>query len=447
MPNLTKDTQTIARDAYVFGYPLVLMDLSKQVMTHGKSGESDWKAPLNQFAHARSFPDDTFTDVVTPNVDTLYSSAWLDLSQGPVVLSVPDTGGRYYLLEMMDAWTNVFASPGKRTTGTGGGEFAIVGPKWNGELPAGMKKIQAPTDMVWILGRTQTNGKSDYDAVHAIQDQYRLKPLSGAVNVSLSVDSFDYKTPPMDQVLNLSGKDFFERLAALMIANPPSSADKPMIDSLQSIGLISGKSFVASAEVAKDLEIGKQEGRAAIEKRAKGSMGRDINGWSTVDVHGPEELGSYGTEYLWRAMVALVGLGANLTADAVYPHAMVDSKGQPLTGENKYVLHFDAANLPAVNAFWSLTLYNARQTLVKNPIDRFALGDRDKLSFNVDGSLDILIQNEDPGVEKRSNWLPAPKDGFNLFLRMYWPKPEALSDSWIIPGVQNRGQAASRSAA
>jgi hypothetical protein len=440
------NNQMTARDAYIYGFPLVLMDVSKQVMTHGKPGESDWKAPLNQFAHPRTFPDDTFTDVVTPNVDTLYSSAWLDLSQGPIVLSVPDTNGRYYLLQMMDAWTNVFASPGKRTTGTVKGEFVIVGPTWNGELPAGMKKIQAPTEMVWIIGRTQTNGKSDYDAVHAIQDGYRLRPLSGVINTALSEQNIDIKTAPVDQAFNLGAKEFFERLANLMIENPPSSDDKPMIDSLASIGLIAGKAFTVSPELEKDLAVELTEGKAAIKKSGEESFGPVVNGWSITGT-GNEQTGVYGTQYLWRATVALLGLGANLTADAIYPHTTVDLNGQPLNGENKYVLHFDKADLPPANAFWSLTLYNARQFLVKNAIERFALGDRDKLKFNSDGSLDIQIQNEDPGVGRRDNWLPAPKDGFNLFLRVYWPKPEALDERWTIPGVQNRGQAASRSAA
>src|SRR5262245_15810024 len=165
-----------ADEAYVFGYPLVLMDVTRQVMTAVPKAEGR-KAPANQFIHMREFPDYTITDVVSPNADTLYSTAWLDLRKEPIILSVPDVGKRYYLMEMLDAWTNVFASPGARTTGNGCGDFAIVGPQWKGKLPAGVKEIKSPTNMAWVIGRTQTNGKEDYAAVRAIQDQYKLTPL------------------------------------------------------------------------------------------------------------------------------------------------------------------------------------------------------------------------------------------------------------------------------
>src|SRR5215475_11586315 len=171
------EASEIAVEAYVFGYPLVLMDVTRRVMTAvPKAGAR--KAPVNQFLHIREFPDYTMTDVVSPNADTLYSTACLDLTKEPIILSVPDIGKRYYLMEMLDAWTNVFAAPGTRITGNGHGDFAIVGPQWKGKLPADVKEIKFPTNMVWLLGRTQTNGKEDYAAVHAIQDQYKLTPLS-----------------------------------------------------------------------------------------------------------------------------------------------------------------------------------------------------------------------------------------------------------------------------
>jgi hypothetical protein len=270
-------TRVTAEDAYIYGYPLVLMDVTRAKMTNVPHALG-MGAPINQFASVKTFPDATFTDVVSPNADTLYTQAWLDLSKEPLVLSVPDTHGRYYLMPMLDAWTNVFASPGKRTTGTGKGNFAITGPGWTGSLPVGVKEIKSPTDMVWVIGRTQANGKADFPAVNAIQAQYKLTPLSE-----------------------------------------------------------------------------------------------------------------------W---------------------------GKPYT---------------PVNAFWSITMYNAKQSFVANPLNRFAIGDRDKLKFNPDGSLDIYLQHDSPGKDKESNWLPADAGSFNVALRMYWPKESALSGAWTPPPIKKVG--------
>src|SRR5262245_16146842 len=203
-----EEALAIGEDAYVFGYPLVLMDITRSVMTAVPKVE-ERKAPINQFLHLGTFPDPTFTDVVSPNADTLYSTASIDLTNEPIILSVPEMGNRYYLMQMMDAWTNVFASPGTRTTGNGKGDFAIVGPGWKGQLPQGVKEIKSPTNMVWMIGRTQTNGKGDYDAVHAIQKQYALTPLSAwgknyqapeSVPVERGIDT---KTPPVEQVARM----------------------------------------------------------------------------------------------------------------------------------------------------------------------------------------------------------------------------------------------------
>ena len=221
------EVEKIAKEAYIFGYPLVLMDVTLQVGTACPSPTA-MCAPINQFANAPAFPDHTFTDVVSPNADTLYSTAFLDLSKDPIVLSVPDTKGRYYLMPMLDAWTNVFASPGSRTTGTGKGDFAIVGPGFKGKLPAGLKKIESPTNLVWFIGRTQTNGKADYEAVHAIQKEYKLTPLSAwgkpyTPPTNVPVDPQISKAPPVEPVKKMSAPAFFARLNALMKENPPAA--------------------------------------------------------------------------------------------------------------------------------------------------------------------------------------------------------------------------------
>jgi hypothetical protein len=432
------DIEGIDKEAYIFGYPLVLMDVSRQVMTACPSPTA-MCAPINQFANVPAFPDPTFTDVVSPNADTLYSTAWLDLSKEPMVLSLPDTKGRYYVMQMMDAWTNVFAAPGSRTTGTAKGDFAIVGPGFKGKLPVGLKKIEAPTNLVWIIGRTQTNGTADYEAVHAIQVQYKLTPLSAwgkpyTPPATVPVDPKVSKEPPVEQVEKMAAQTFFARLNSLMQVNPPAAADAEAVKKFAAIGIAPGQKFTMEGldPAAKSaLEKGVKEARQEIAATAKKPHGKVVNGWALM-----YDVGVYSNNYPFRATVARVGLGANLPEDAIYPMTRVDAAGKPLSGQNKYMMHFAKDQIPPVNAFWSVTMYNNKQFFVENPINRYAIGDRDKLKFNSDGSLDLYIQHESPGKDKESNWLPAPKDGFNLVMRLYWPKKPVLDGTWAPPPVK-----------
>jgi hypothetical protein len=430
----------IGMDAYIYGYPLVLMDATRQVMTAVPRNDGR-KAPINQLLHFREFPDYTFTDVVSPNADTLYSTAWLDLTKEPIVLSVPSIGRRYYLIQMLDAWTNVFAVPGTRTTGNGEREFAIVGPQWNGKLPLGVREIKSPTNMVWVVGRIQTNGKADYAAVHSIQDRYMLTPLGALGSTHTPPDKvpvapgIDQQTPPAKQVAKMHAASFFARLNSLMKNNPPAAADATALARFAAIGVAPGTTFnleEMDPAVAKSIEESVRVAQAKIIDDAKKPLGKIVNGWQVFD----RPVGNYGTDYLWRAIVALVGLGANLPEDAIYPHATTDAQGQPLTGANRYVVHFPKGQLPPVNAFWSLTMYNSEQAFVQNPINRYAIGDRDNLRFNDDGSLTLYIQNESPGKDKESNWLPAPSDSFNIVMRLYWPKKEIVDGTWKIPPLE-----------
>ncbi len=427
-------------EAYVYGYPLVLMNVTRRVMTNVPS-PIQMAAPVNQFAHVPSFPDPDFKNVVSPNADTLYSVAWLDVSKEPIVLHVPNTNGRYYLMPMLDAWTNVFASPGKRTTGTGEGNFAVVGARWRGTLPDGVKEIKAPTGMVWIIGRTQTNGKPDYEAVHTIQRQYILTPLSSfgkpcTLPSDVPVDpQVDMKTPPVRQVEEMDVATFFGSMTRLMKDNPPAPADAPLIERLASIGVVPGREFVIGTldpATRKGLERAFVAARQEIKSPATGSSGATENGWTVKRT----SMGSYGADYPTRALVALVGLGANLPQDAIYPMTTVDGEGKSLTGANRYVIHFDKDRIPPTNAFWSVTMYDMQRFFVPNLIDRYAIGDRDRLKFNADGSLDLFIQHDSSGPERESNWLPAPKGEFNLIMRLYWPKASMLDGSWKVPPVQ-----------
>jgi hypothetical protein len=366
-----------------------------------------------------------------------------------MVLSVPEMGNRYYLMQMLDAWTNVFAAPGTRTTGSGKGDFAVTGPDWKGELPDGMKELSSPTNLAWMIGRTQTNGEKDYPAVRAIQDKYKLTPLSSwskayTPPVNVPDASIDMETPPAKQTIKLDTARFFNRLNALMQENPPATADTEGLRRFAAVGIGPGKQFdlkQLDSAVARGLDQGVNLGRAKIIAEARKPHGKIVNGWEFMT-----NVGHYGTDYLWRAVVALVGLGANLPEDAVYPRRTTDADQQLLTGANQYAIRFAKDQLPPVGAFWSISMYNSRQAFVKNPINRHAIGDRDNLQFAADGSLTLYIQNESPGKDRESNWLPAPKDAFNLFMRLYWPKKEILNGSWKPPQVRNLATEAEKAA-
>jgi hypothetical protein len=435
----TQAMETVVQ-AVIYGLPLVMMDLTMKRATNIKRAFG-LAAPINQFANAPIVPTAAFKNVVRANVDTLYSSAFLDLSSEPLVLSTPDTNGRYYLLPMLDAWTNVFATPGARTTGTKAETFAITGPSWAGVLPAGMRELKSPTNLVWILGRTQTNGPEDYSAVHAIQAGFKLVPLSlfGKPYVapeSVVDPSADMKTPPVEQLQNMTGVEFFTALARLLKSNPPPAADAPALARLATIGVIPGQPFdpgKLDPGVAKALQGAVPAAIATLQGKAK-EMGTAVNGWRIPKMN----VGAFGTDYDTRAFLALIALGANLPADSLYPTTFVDGEGKFLDGANRYVLHFDAALTPPVNAFWSVTMYNPQSFFVDNPLNRYAISSWMPLHRNADGSLDICVQHDSPGADKEANWLPAPAGHFNITMRMYWPKdqdPSIIDGSWKPPAV------------
>jgi hypothetical protein len=440
---LSDDEATeIAVEAYLYAYPLVLMDVTRQISTNCETASgANMCAPINQFAHVPAFPDATFTDVVRPNADTLYSSLWFDVAREPLVIHVPDSGGRYYLLPMLDLWTDVFASPGKRTTGTAEQTFAIVGPDWKGELPKGVDMVRSPTGSGWMIGRTQTNGKPDFGRVHEFQSGLEAIPLSawgtdytppkGQVDPKVSPDS------PVQQVAKMDAAAFFARFAALTHGAPPHANDNPVLARLKRIGLEPGKHFDFAKVPRNTRQAMKNAVPIASKKITEGLLGGSgshvVNGWVMM----MPPIGTYGTDYLRRAQIAYGGLGANVVEDAVYPTAVVDADGKPFDSGKRYVLHFAKNQIPQVRAFWSLTMYDDKQAFADNPIDRYAIGDRDPLKLGKDGSLTLYIQRESPGKDKESNWLPAPKSGaFSMNLRLYWPKPAALDGTWKPPAVK-----------
>jgi hypothetical protein len=432
------EAHAIGVNAYLYFYPLVTMELTRRQLTNGGPTASPIQAPMNAFANIGAYPAADMKAVVRPNFDTLYSSAWLDLTKEPVVVSVPDTGGRYYLLPMLDMWTDVFASPGWRTTGTQAGNFLVTPHGWTGSTPTGVTRIDAPTPYVWIIGRTKTDGPADYDAVHKIQAGLKVTPPSGWGKTSpppaATFDpSVDMKTPPKVQVDTMEAAKYFAAAAEILKLQPPHLTDQPIIAQLLRIGLQPGRSFdLAAADpvVKKALETAPAEAQALMTWKVK-TLARVANGWSM----NTDTMGVYGNYYLKRAIVAQLGLGANLPEDAVYPINLADDTGQPLNGASNYTLHFDKGAIPPVDAFWSVTLYDQEGYQVANSLNRFAVSSWMPFRYNPDGSLDLYFQNVSPGPAKEANWLPAPKGPFNLTMRLYAPKSDALTGKWNPPPV------------
>ena len=460
-----------AGEAYVFGYPLVLMDATREQMfaDAGLTGYPD-VAP-NQFVHIRIPPEAGHEAVVRPNVDTLYSIAWLDLSDGPVVMRWPDMQDRYWVYQVLDAWTDVAGAPGTRTTGNDAGGVVITGP--GQEVPAldGMAHMPVATEMAWVIGRIEVAPDEDLAPVHVLQDGFTL-PVD---SVGYSPAPGEHGQRPPDQVAAMPPEVFFNRLAALMQDNPPRPADRAAVDQQSDNGQASEQTVRESADFGwlAGWAMDRADEQTAVEQLHAIGFAPDLSAYDTGDFgwlarwtmdrgvglarrllvretrqqslpHGPTNWlmmrsgpGDYGTDYELRAGVALIGLGANLPADAIYPNTSIDSEGRGLHGRHAYRLHFAPDELPPVHAFWSLTLYDENGFLVDTGTGRYALGDRDDLGYDEDGGLTLHVGAEPPRDLPESNWLPAPAgEPFALTARLYWPKDRALHGDWVMPPVE-----------
>ena len=438
-PLTEAEATNLAVDAYLYFYPAVTIDVTRRQLINVVKPVG-FAAPPDTFGNVPAFPTADMKAVVAPNFDTLYSTAFVDLAKEPMVLSVPDTGGRFYLMPMLDGWSDVFASPGSRTTGTQAGKFMIIAPGWTGTTPAGLTLIKAPTPGIWIIGRTKTDGPPDYAAVHKIQDGYRLTPLSklgaaayqapaGVVNSAI-----DMKAPPKETVEHMDARTFFAVAGEVLKTTPPHITDEPIMALLQRAGFVPGQSFdLGKASPTVQKAFADAPARALkLMADATPTLARLTNGWSmNVDT-----MGVYGNWYLKRAIIAQIGLGANLPQDAIYPNTFVDGTGARLDAASKYVLHFDKGATPPVFGFWSLTLYDDAGFQVPNPINRFAVSSWMPFKTNADGSLDLYIQTANPGTDKEQNWLPAPASGtFRVTMRLYGPMQSALTGGWNPPAI------------
>ncbi|GAB6012851.1 DUF1254 domain-containing protein [Viscerimonas tarda] len=439
--NLSKEEViSIARDAYLFATPLIYTDVTRVASP----------VPDNYLNHATRFPDHTFKHVVAPNNDTNYSSAFLQLGAEPVVVELPDTKGRYYVFPLQDAWTNNFILPGKRTSGTGEQKYLITGPRWKGEVPAGLTQIKSPTDLVWAIGRVQVNSPEDQvKNVVPLQRKFVLKPLSRwlakdtAVYIASPIHKLYGNYLPatkgksvVETVKNLSVENFFNYFNELVVDNPSAAADAAVVKEIEKIGVGAGKRF-SLADFDKETQEALINLPADVYKEMENvPFGKNLFGKSTTDP--AAKLGDYKTDYNSRALVAYRGLGALPPEEATYFSYYTDTNKEQLDGKNNYRIHLEKAQLPPAQAFWSYTIYGEDRYLVDNPIRRYAIGDRNDLKYNEDGSLDIYLANKQPEGDKVNNWLPIPNDKFNVTLRIYIPDVEALNNKavWKNPSPE-----------
>jgi hypothetical protein len=440
MPQTLVDSPTAvsstAKDAYIYGVPMVAQFQVIYAFSIDK-GNPQYKGPFNSILNiARVFtPDDTA--FVTPNSDTPYSFAILDLRAEPAVITIPKMEkNRYFVFQLMDLYTFNFAYIGSRTTGNDGGIYLIAGPGWNGEVPANISKVfRAETQFVSVVGRTQLFNPDDLPNVKNLQASYKVQPLHEFLKTP---------APPAPPALNWprpitpaeqTSPAFFDQMAYLLqFCLPPHPSEVDLRKQFEAIGILPGKPFdlSTSPEAQAAIKAGLADGQKAID------ASRAATGGKTDTLFGTREY--LKNNYLARATGTQMGIGANSRDEALYPIYDKDSNDEPLDGsKHNYTLRFAKEQFPPVNAFWSLTMYNLpRQLLVKNSINRYLINSPmlPNLKTDIDGGLTIYIQADSPGKENESNWLPAPKAPFMLAMRYYWPKPELLDNQWKSPTVQ-----------
>ena len=423
----TLTAQSLLEQAYLYAFPLVLMDATRKVSTNTETPNGP-RAPINQFIHAEKLADAASRAVVTPNVDTIYTQAFLDVGAEPMLYGVPQTD-RFFNVQVLDAWTNtaaVLEAPGL---------YAITRSDWQGELPEGVQRINVPTTRVWTIARIVLSGQEDLPNVRAIQDKMQLMPLSAYQMDSWTAPAGTYDPAydfvPVQHVLALSPQEFFDTANQLMETNPPAAADAPVLRELAALHVGPGEKF---DDKALGLFSGLRWKLMLLQLKGKlkaeaANYAQQMGQW----IYYGDPIGDFGTAYTYRAMVALMGLGANTTDVAIYPKTDVDSTGAVLTGKKTYTLHIEAEPPTKEKGFWSVTAYGEDDFLIDNAIDRYCVNDRSGLHRNPDGSIDIILSKEAP--EDTTNWLPVGEGDFHLFLRIYKPDTAAL-EGWQPPVVR-----------
>ncbi len=441
-------TFAAAAAAYVYGMPQESLLQTIKGYVH------------NEIVNVNALATPTTQGVVSPNVDTAYSVAWVDLTTGPLVVNVPNTHGRFYTLQFMDAYTNAFAYVGSGSTGTAAGAYALVPPGWTGTLPDGVTEIKSPTNTVWLLGRTLVNGPSDFPAVKQIQDQYELTPLPawemGARTPSVTLSSYPAgKKKPLP-----TGTDFISALDQELTIDPPPAADDCALEAMAPAAVVLAHptaaqedaadlaniagvtpAIQANAATTAAIDAGVAAGPKIVAEATSRLLVADAKGNHGWDVLS-RSIGTYGAEYLGRAIIATDYLGANIPSQGIYPVAYVDVAGRSFDGAGDYTITFPRGLLPPARAFWSLTMYDSEDFLYANTLNRYAIGNRTSgLVYGRNGSLTLHIQHAEPAsAAARANWLPAPDGAFHMILRLYQPTAAALDGSWKPPPVFRIGE-------
>ncbi|MEJ5019430.1 DUF1254 domain-containing protein [Ochrobactrum vermis] len=431
------DTRTIAREAFVYAFPMVESYKTLYAQAVDQGGPN-FKAPFNQIGNTAQVFTPKDTAIVTPNSDTPYSFVWMDLRAEPIVLTLPEVEPtRYYSVQLIDLYTFNFAYLGKRTTGSKGGNFLIAGPGWKGEKPANIAQvIRCETDIAYGLYRTQLMGSDDIDNVKRIQAGYKVATLSSFLGQPAPEPAQAVDWPVPDLATMTTTPAIFQYLNFLLTLAPTNAAETELMARFAKVGIGAGKPFdekTLSADKLKALQDGIADGEKAFEDFKRNEV--DARKVSTADMFGTRE--HLKNNYLYRYAAAKLGIFGNSGEEAIYHGYFVDAGGAPLDGAGKrYALKFEKDKLPPVNAFWSMTMYDGKtQLLVDNSLDRYLINSPmlPELKTNSDGGVTLYVQHDSPGADKEANWLPAPAGPFFLVLRLYEPKPEAISDAWVVP--------------
>lgn len=441
---LSNDPTDIATVAYIYGFPLVSVVRTEDFTTSPNIPAGPGRGPINTFSYFRDFPNSSFTDIVRPNVDTLYSVAYFNLNKEPLVLKVPPIADRYYSLQFIDAYSNNFLYIGTRENNTSGGTYLLIGPSWNGTVPSGMKEVRTPTNVGLIAVRILVKGQDDVSNVHSLQDKFTLTSLplesKEASSTPSSIENANSTTSkvipvaPDPALIPKTGIAIYDEISNDIANNTPPQADSVILAKFKSIGIGPGlmPSKIVNDTIKNSLEDGITAGEQIINQKVQ-NLGTTINGWSISSMN----IGNFGTDYLLRAAIAKFGLFANSPQEAVYPTSFKDSQGQNLTGTHNYVIHFNKGQTPPAKAFWSITLYNNKSYLAENPINRYSIASHTPgLKYNDDGSLDVYLQHDNPGKDKESNWLPTPLGDFSLNMRLYIPEESVLTGQYQYPPIE-----------
>lgn len=442
----TAALKDLARRATIYLFPVYEMYRTRWQATVNEANPS--RQRLNRFRHIGQLADHRARAVTTPNNDTFYSSAWLDLSVDPMFLTVPPVGDLYYSYAFMDLFTNNFAYVSHRLHGGEPPTHMIVGPSWTGDASSEVKLVRAPTNSVWLLGRILVDGPDEVDRVRILQARALLETPDQR-NERRIVEARDLMSQrsaaPVEPVAGWPPPnptdpfDLFEATMRALGESPLPQRDRAVLEAFAPLRLAPGRRFdgrAFSEPERRAIQAGIEQGRVEI-RAAGGRYGRTVDGWT----YGERHLGNFGEDYLYRASVALTGLAALEPAEAVYLACNTDSNGRPLSGANTYRLTFPANNLPPARAFWSLAMYEVtpegRAFFIDNPIGRYSIGDRTPgLHKSADGSLTIYLQRERPEGERAANWLPAPSGPMRLVLRAYEPQDSLIQGLYRAPGVQ-----------